>query len=159
MKLRYQAEEAAAAADWPRYDDVKRRQTAADAELNDDSQTVVTSDQVVAATVGELANLAADGRPWFLFAHFFDAHCDYVPPPPYDTRFDPDYTGTFSGKGCMGGPAVGYWRHRTFRPRSSGPSVRAAPRPRREADCACGVSGGILPVAGSTTSDERRSTR
>ncbi|MCC6764613.1 MAG: sulfatase [Deltaproteobacteria bacterium] len=105
--LRRASEEAAAAADWTRYDDAKRRQAEAERALNDRSQTVVTSAEVAAAAVAELDALAREGRPWFLFAHFFDAHCDYVPPPPWNRRFDPDYGGTFDGKNCMGGPAVG----------------------------------------------------
>jgi len=105
--LRDDIDLAAAAAEWPRYDDLKRQQAALETELNDRSQTVITSEQVAAATVARLEDFAREGRPWFVFAHFFDAHCDYVPPAPYDTRFDPDYTGTFSGKGCMGGPHVG----------------------------------------------------
>ncbi len=32
-------------------------------------------------------------RPFFLFAHYFDVHYDYDPPPPYDTMFDDDYVG------------------------------------------------------------------
>ncbi|HEY8516447.1 MAG TPA: sulfatase [Candidatus Binatia bacterium] len=40
-----------------------------------------------------------DGRrkPFFVFLHLWDPHYDYDPPPPYDTMFDPDYTGTISG--------------------------------------------------------------
>lgn len=35
---------------------------------------------------------------FFLFLHYFDIHYDYVPPAPYDTMFDADYTGTFDGR-------------------------------------------------------------
>jgi arylsulfatase A-like enzyme len=31
--------------------------------------------------------------PFFLFVHYFDPHLPYSPPAPYDTIFDPDYTG------------------------------------------------------------------
>ncbi len=34
---------------------------------------------------------------FFLFLHFWDVHYDYVPPPPYDTMFDPDYSGSITG--------------------------------------------------------------
>lgn len=105
--LRRESEDAAAAADWTRYDGAKRRLAEAERALNDSSQTVVTSAAVADAAVAELDALAREGRPWMLFAHFFDAHCDYVPPPPFDRRFDPDYAGGFDGKNCMGGPAVG----------------------------------------------------
>jgi arylsulfatase A-like enzyme len=118
--LRTEAEQAAAAGDWSRYDDIKRRQSTVEEELNYDSQIVVTSPQVAEATIAQLNAFARDGRPWFLFAHFFDAHCDYVPPPPYDTRFDPAYAGTFTAGNCMGDPSVG-----TPHPDRPGALVRA----------------------------------
>ena len=31
--------------------------------------------------------------PFFVFVHYFDPHLPYSPPAPYDTLFDPDYTG------------------------------------------------------------------
>lgn len=31
--------------------------------------------------------------PFFMFVHYFDPHIPYEPPPPYDTLFDPGYTG------------------------------------------------------------------
>lgn len=37
--------------------------------------------------------IEAQDRPFFLFIHYFDVHWDYDPPPPFDTMFDPDYTG------------------------------------------------------------------
>jgi len=37
-------------------------------------------------------------QPFFLFLHYFDIHYDFVPPAPYDTMFDPDYTGTMDGR-------------------------------------------------------------
>lgn len=36
-------------------------------------------------------------QPFFLFLHYFDIHYDFIPPAPYDTMFDPDYTGTMDG--------------------------------------------------------------
>jgi arylsulfatase A-like enzyme len=35
---------------------------------------------------------------FFLFLHYFDIHYDYIPPPPYDTLFDPHYKGTIDGR-------------------------------------------------------------
>ncbi|HLY36542.1 MAG TPA: sulfatase-like hydrolase/transferase, partial [Candidatus Binatia bacterium] len=55
-----------------------------------------------------LNELARDGQPWFPFAHFFDPHCDYVPPPPYDTRFDPGYAGSVDGRHCVAGPGIAH---------------------------------------------------
>ena len=32
-------------------------------------------------------------RPFFMFAHYFDPHIPYEPPAPFDSIFDPEYTG------------------------------------------------------------------
>jgi len=45
-------------------------------------------------------------RPFFLFIHFWDVHFDYMPPPPYDRMFDPDYTGTVTGENYFIDPAI-----------------------------------------------------
>ena len=37
-------------------------------------------------------------RPFFLFVHMWDPHFDFIPPPPYDRKFDPDYDGPVTGK-------------------------------------------------------------
>jgi arylsulfatase A-like enzyme len=37
------------------------------------------------------------GRPFFGFLHLFDPHYPYEPPPPFDTRFDPEYSGMMTG--------------------------------------------------------------
>lgn len=35
--------------------------------------------------------------PYFAFVHYFDAHFPYTPAPPWDTAYDPHYTGTLTG--------------------------------------------------------------
>lgn len=45
----------------------------------------------------ELLNEAPKGKPLFLFAHYMDPHADYVPPPPFDRKFDPHYGGQITG--------------------------------------------------------------
>jgi arylsulfatase A-like enzyme len=45
-------------------------------------------------------------RPFFIFLHLWDVHYDYMPTPPYDTLFDPDYTGSISGFHFTDSPAV-----------------------------------------------------
>jgi arylsulfatase A-like enzyme len=35
---------------------------------------------------------------FFLFLHYWDCHHDYIPPPPYDRQFDPDYKGKENGR-------------------------------------------------------------
>ena len=66
----------------------------------------VNSPQVTAAILDELERLRARPEPWFLFAHYFDPHYDYVPPPPYDTRFDPDYRGTITADDFLLNPRI-----------------------------------------------------
>jgi arylsulfatase A-like enzyme len=106
-QIRAEVAKVAAAAEWARYDALKREEVQVVADLNKRSETAITSDAVTAAATAEIEDLARDGSPWFVFAHFFDPHCDYVPPPPYDKRFDPDYTGSATGEGCLGGDWVG----------------------------------------------------
>ena len=38
------------------------------------------------------------GKPCFIFILYFDPHQNYVPPPPYNTVFDPDYKGHIDGR-------------------------------------------------------------
>ncbi len=37
-------------------------------------------------------------EPFFMFLFYVDPHYDYVPPPPFDTLFDPDYEGDMDGR-------------------------------------------------------------
>jgi arylsulfatase A-like enzyme len=53
-----------------------------------------------------VALLETATRPFFLFLHYWDVHYDYVPPPPYDTKFDPGYVGTLSPHRFMGNPDI-----------------------------------------------------
>ena len=43
-------------------------------------------------------------RPFFLFVHMWDVHFDLIPPAPYDTMFDPNYTGTINGRNFFFNP-------------------------------------------------------
>ncbi len=45
----------------------------------------------------ELLNDRPPDKPFFLFVHYMDCHADYVPPPPYDRKFDPEYKGKITG--------------------------------------------------------------
>ncbi len=47
--------------------------------------------------------------PFFLFVHYFDPHMDYVPPPPYDRKFDSDYTGPAQGTHAWLGRYIKYF--------------------------------------------------
>ncbi|MCK6446800.1 MAG: sulfatase [Planctomycetes bacterium] len=44
--------------------------------------------------------------PFFAFVHLWDVHYDYIPPPEYWKRFDPDYTGSLDPRDYMGNPAI-----------------------------------------------------
>ena len=61
------------------------------------SHRQITSRKILAAA-REAIDEAPDSAPLFLFGHFFDPHYDYIPPPPFDTRFDPDYEGDIDGR-------------------------------------------------------------
>jgi len=54
-----------------------------------------TNDLVNDAVIRWLSNNTHN--PFFLSVHYYDNHWDYLPPPPYDTLFDPDYTGDIDG--------------------------------------------------------------
>ena len=41
--------------------------------------------------------ISAQTGPYAAFVHYFDAHFPYTPAPPWDRRYDPDYTGTLTG--------------------------------------------------------------
>ena len=45
----------------------------------------------------ELLNDRPNDKPFFLLAHYMDCHADYLPPSPFDRKFDPDYTGQITG--------------------------------------------------------------
>jgi arylsulfatase A-like enzyme len=65
----------------------------------------VTSENVVEHVSRVLEQVDAEDRV-FAFAHFFDPHYDLIPPAPYDTRFDPAYTGTIDGRNFWVNPAI-----------------------------------------------------
>ncbi len=43
---------------------------------------------------------------FFLFLHYWDVHYDFAPGPPYDTMFNPGYTGTITGDDFHTSPLV-----------------------------------------------------
>lgn len=69
------------------------------------SRDYVSSENVVALSRMALERASAD-EPVFLFAHFFDPHNDWVPPAPWDTRFDPDYEGFVDGRNVLDDPRI-----------------------------------------------------
>jgi arylsulfatase A-like enzyme len=78
----------------------------------------VSSRTVTDAVLSVLdAGEAADDEPFFIFAHYFDNHYDYVPPAEHDL-FDPFYGGEIDGTNFLHSPFV------------AGKKQGAGPRPR-----------------------------
>jgi arylsulfatase A-like enzyme len=65
----------------------------------------ITSPHVVLGLEATVETIEKD-RDLFLFTHLFDPHYDYIPPAPFDTRFDPDYTGTLDGNDFFENKAI-----------------------------------------------------
>ena len=63
-----------------------------------------TSGAVVQAVENWLGK-KRDGQ-FFLFVNFSDAMFDYTPPPPFDKRFDPEYTGPMTGRNFVKDPRI-----------------------------------------------------
>jgi hypothetical protein len=70
------------------------------------SHVDVTSEAVTREAIADVEEFARGTAPWFVFVHYFDPHYDYVPPPPWDTRFDPAYRGAVNGHGFITNAAI-----------------------------------------------------
>ncbi len=68
------------------------------------SHADVTGPRLLEEVQRWLATLGPE--PFFVFLHMWDVHYDYIPPPGYAERFDPDYRGTLSGAGFVRNPAI-----------------------------------------------------
>lgn len=79
---------------------------AAQREVERLSHRDVSAASVSDAVLAELERAAADERPFFVFAHYFDPHYDYGPPPPHDQAFDPDYDGALDASDFLTNPAI-----------------------------------------------------
>lgn len=60
------------------------------------SHQVVTGPSIL-QRVDELLEPGGED-PFFLFIHLWDVHYDYIPPAPFDTLFDADYSGEVDGR-------------------------------------------------------------
>jgi len=70
---------------------------AMDKEVMVESHQEVSNERVYDAVTRWLAGRTTE-KPFFLFVHLFDVHFDFVPPPPYDKKFDPTYASWVDGK-------------------------------------------------------------
>lgn len=70
-----------------------------------ESHEDVTNVRVFAAVLNWMSGRPK--KPFFLFIHLWDVHFDFVPPPPYDRTFDPDYKGWVDGKNFFFDPRYG----------------------------------------------------
>jgi arylsulfatase A-like enzyme len=68
------------------------------------SREGISSPQLIDAALGWLNAWREESSrsPFFLFLHLWDVHYDFMPPPPFDTLFDPGYSGTVDGRGIEG---------------------------------------------------------
>ena len=66
----------------------------------------VTNDKVYAEWQRFFGEASVEEEPFFAFVHLWDVHFDFTPPPPYDTLFDPDYDGPFTGRDFFYDPAI-----------------------------------------------------
>lgn len=89
-------------------------------EYDDHTVSFATNKESYRSVTAPILQEAADAwlsdsteKPFFLFLHYWDVHYDYIPSPPYDTMFDPDYEGDITGDDFYFNPAV----HRNMDPR------------------------------------------
>jgi arylsulfatase A-like enzyme len=80
----------------------RRARAALDRASHQDRSARSVSD----AVIEELERAADGGQPFFVFAHYFDPHYDYVPPAEEARRFDPAYAGAISGEHFYTNPAI-----------------------------------------------------
>jgi len=73
-----------------------------DTAPNPDVHQTLTSDPLTRAALGWLERHYQE--PFFMFVFYFDPHYDYIPPPPFDTMFDPNYDGSVDGRGIVEEP-------------------------------------------------------
>jgi len=71
---------------------------------DDPSGGAGTAEAVTDAAVKWLAGKPRE--PFFLFLHYFDPHMNYAAPAPYDSMFDPEYTGPARGEWSWLGPYI-----------------------------------------------------
>jgi arylsulfatase A-like enzyme len=66
-----------------------------------------SSASVTDAAIASIERGLSAGRPWFVLAHYFDPHFDYVPPEELARRFDPEYQGAMDSSGFWTTDKVG----------------------------------------------------
>lgn len=91
------------------------RGTAAAERLRQLNERGLVSAPTVVAIARRALERSAPDAPVFLFAHFMDPHSDFIPPPPFDRKFDPFYRGAIHGRGYMANPAIVDWTKRPIR--------------------------------------------
>lgn len=98
----------------------------AQGEVENLSHLDQSSNNVSDAVLAELARARDEARPWMIFAHYFDAHYDFVPPPPYDRKFDPEYAGSEKGSDLLGNKKISVWEPTPRIPASASARSRSA---------------------------------
>lgn len=72
------------------------------ADPNLDVHQILTNKQLTRAALRWIERHYQE--PFFMFAFYFDPHYDYIPPPPFDAMFDPNYDGSVDGRGIVDEP-------------------------------------------------------
>jgi arylsulfatase A-like enzyme len=80
---------------------------------------LISSPTVVENAAESIASADSE-RPYFLFAHLYDPHFDYVPPAPWRDAFDPEYEGKIDG--------VNYWTNKQIFDETKEPKRRISDR-------------------------------
>lgn len=70
------------------------------------SHNDISTKNVTDAALAAIDAAVEEGDPFFVFAHLFDPHYDYIPPATFASRFDPEYQGAVTGKNFMGNAQI-----------------------------------------------------
>lgn len=63
---------------------------------------IVTGETVTQQAISQLICAKKTGNPFFLFVLYFDPHDSYLPPVPFNKKYDYDYQGNIDGRGVTG---------------------------------------------------------
>ncbi len=73
-------------------------------EQRDAVHSDITSPRITELALDWLEKNSSEN--FFIFLHMWDVHYDYIPPPPYDTKFDPDYDGDIDSQDFIHNPKI-----------------------------------------------------
>lgn len=74
-------------------------------KIHNQSHKDITGDKILKTFADWFAD-KSDEKPFFSFIHMWDVHYDFIPPPPYDKEFDPNYQGNISIESYRENPEI-----------------------------------------------------